>query len=212
MNTSPQHNPARRRALTVLELLLATAITVIAGMALSAVLTTVARNITADTDSRSALTRAHAAYVRLRAYTEPALCLLQNDNQRGFALWLDDKKRSNTVNLREIRAVWTNNPDGTITVERVAFPDAWPKELQDDSDVALSSGADFLSEMLVQRKNGYTRSETLCDEVASAHLEHDTINPRDAAVFRFTLTMNDRSDHPPSVLTVHSFPNHLTPN
>lgn len=212
MSRRSRPNPFRARGLTMLELLLATAITVIAGLALAAVMTTVARNISSDTDARSALQRSHSAYVRLRAYTEPALCLLQNEKGQGFAIWLDDAKQSNTVNLREMRAVWLDNKDGTITVERVVFPESWPAELQDDSDVALSSGANFLNEMLAQRQKGYTKSEVLCDEVAGAALEHDTSDPQDANVVRFTLTMNDQSSQPPQVLTVHSFLNHAKPH
>lgn len=207
-----QSNSPRRRGLTMLELLLATAVTVIAGMALSMVMTTVARTISAETGKRSALQRAHAAYVRLRAYTEPALCLLQHDPDRGFALWLEDSNPSNSVNLSEMRAVWFDADAGTISVERVEFPPEWPEELKDDSDVVLSSGADFLNEMEAQRQKGYTKTEVVCDRVAAALLEHDSVLAQDALVFRYALTVNDSSASPPVVLTVHSFPNHLEPN
>jgi type II secretory pathway pseudopilin PulG len=197
--------------MTLLELLIAVAVTVVAGLALTTVLTTMARNITSSAGSRSALQRAHAAYVRLRAFTDPGLCLLQHSPGVGFAVWLDDSKASTTVNLREMRAFWLDDTDRIITVERVEFPEAWPPELQDDSDVALSNGADFLGEMLAQRALGYTKTEVLCDGVLAAALAHDAGTEQSAETFRLTLTMDDGTEEPPSVLTVHSFPSHTEP-
>lgn len=211
MTRRGRSNPFRARGMTVLELLIATAITVISGLALSTVLTTVARSLSAQTDSRSALQRAHAAYVRLRAYCEPGLCLLQHDPSRGFAIWLDDAKQSETVNLREMRAVWLNRDDGMIAIERVVFPEAWPVELQDSFDLQISSGADFLLEMEIQRALGYTQTEILCDGVVAASLQHDAVEAQSARTFRLFLTMDDGSGEPPQVLTVHGFPGYTAP-
>lgn len=211
MSTPTRSNPAARRGLTLLELMIAVAITVVAGLALSTVLTTMARSITGNADARSALQRAHAAYVRLRAYTDPGLCLLQHDPDRGFAVWLDDAKAGNSVNLLELRAVWLDNTDSTVTIERVEFPEAWDDDLKDDNNVELSAGADFLSEMLAQRDKGYTKTEVLSDRTLAATLAHDAASAQQAATFRLSLTMDDGSPAPPQVLTVHAFPNHTEP-
>lgn len=200
-----------RPGLTLLELLIAVSITVIAGLALTTVLTTIARGMTSSTESRSALQRAHAAYVRTRAYSDPALCLLQHDPDQGFAIWLNDAKVNNVVNLREFRCFWFHADTQSITIERVEFPEQWSEELKVSSDIALDKDHDFLAEMEVQRGLGNTVSETLCDGVRNWSVAHDAVSAQDAGLFRLTLTMNDGSDEPPQILAVHGFVGHQPP-
>ncbi len=208
-NRKPRHR--RARGLTLLELLIAVVITTIAGMALSSVMITTARSITGTSGSRSALQRAHVAYIRLRAFTDPGLCLLQDEPGQGFALWLEDTKPGDTVNLREMRAFWFNPGTGLLTVERVEFPPEWPPEMQDAFDIPLGSGSDFLAEMQVQRALGYTKTETLADGLLDLSLTHDGMTPQQARRLWLTFTINDASEQPPEVLTAYAFLTHEEP-
>lgn len=206
-----RRNPECRRGLTLLELLIAVSITTLAGLALSTVMTTVARSITGATDARSALQRAHAAYARIRAFTGPGFCLLQHDASKGFALWLNDNKAGNTVNLREYRVFWHDKGTGEITAERVHFPDEWPAELQEEFDLVLSPGSDFLLEMEAQRALGYTKTETICDGVLQCALAHGAPTIEAATNFTLTFSMDDASEQPPDILTAYAFFNHMEP-
>lgn len=203
-------NPSRP-GLTLLELLLAVSITAMVGLAMTTVMTSVARGLTSTKSERSALTRVHAAYVRLRAYTDPALCLLQHDATRGFAIWLEDSKPGATVNLREMRAFWFDPASGRLTAERVKFPAAWPPELQDSFDIDLSPGADFLAEMKTQRTLGYTSEQTITDQMNGFTLAFDNILTQKNRRFRLTFQAfaGDVGDKP--VLTAYSFPDYLEP-
>lgn len=200
-----------RRGLTLLELMIAVSITAIAGLALTTVMTTVARSITSSAGSRSALQRAHAAYIRLRAFTDPGLCLLQHDPARGFALWLEDTTPGGSVNLREVRVFWFSADSGTITMERVEFPGHWPKDKQIEHDVPLSPGANFLNEMEHQRSLGCTRTETLCDGMIGLSLAYDHVSAQKARKVWITLTMDDSTDDPPQILTSYAFMSHREP-
>jgi type II secretory pathway pseudopilin PulG len=195
----------------MLELLIAISITALAGLALSTVMTAVARSITSTTDERSALQRAHAASIRLRAFTEPGLCLLQDKPDEGFAIWLNDDKPGGTVNLREVRAFWHDATSGVMTVERVTFPDAWPPELQETFDLALSPGADFLGEIEAQRFLGYTSTEAVSDGVISRAVTHDAGPIQAASRFWLTLSMDRRAEDPTDVLMAFAFFTHREP-
>lgn len=209
MNRSAQ--PVARRALTLLELMIAVAITVTAGLALSTVMTTVARSITSTTDSRSALQRAHAAFIRLRAFTDPGLCLLQHEPERGFVIWLRDETPGGAVNLREMRAFWINSAAGMLVMERVEFPQQWPEELKQTFDVALGAGADFLGEMEAQRLLGYTVSLPICDGLLGVALTHDGATPQRARRMWVRFAMDDSSQTPPEILTAYAFFGHRQP-
>ncbi|MDX2114080.1 MAG: hypothetical protein SFZ24_00485 [Planctomycetota bacterium] len=204
---------ARRAAgLTLLELLLAVAITTMVGLAMTTVMTSVARGMTGIGDVRSALQRAHAAYVRLRAYTDPALCLLQHDPDKGFAIWLEDAAPGRTVNLREIRAFWFEPDQKTITVERVVFPEAWPEAMKAQFDAALTPQADFLFAIEAQRALGYTQRQTLVDGMSAFTLTHDDPAPQNAKSFTLELLADAGDQDPEPVFTLCSFPNHLAPH
>jgi hypothetical protein len=197
--------------MTLLELLLAVAITSMMALALASVMTGVARGMTSAGDARSALQRAHAAFVRLRAYTEPARCMIQHDPARGFVIWLNDDKPGGTVNLREMRAVWYSADRGSLEVERVVFPAEWPKELADSFDIGLARGSDFLSIMEQERALGYTSTEVAGDGIAGWSLSHEGVTVEAARRVRLTMDLEAGDARTETVLTAHVFVHHAEP-
>ncbi len=168
------HAPRRARGLTLVELLLALSLTALAGLGTASMLAMIGQSTQADREGRSVVMRAHAIHSRVRAYLEPALCVLQNDPQRGgLAVWLMDQPGPGMVNLSEIRVLWFDAAAKTLTVERVAFPDAWPQSAKDLADVTVPAASDFLSVMLAQRALGYTSSQDVAREVWSAQWSFD---------------------------------------
>lgn len=209
MTRAPFNHP--RRALTLLELLLAFSITAIIGLAMATVMTTAARGLTGASEGRSGLQRAHAAYMRTRAYTDSGLNLLSVDPARGFALWLHDQKPGQRVNLLELRVFWWNNGDGTLTVERVKTPDAWPPELVDNYNTTLASSADFFQVMLDQRALGMSASETIADGITDASVAFTGNDPQQAERFRLSLTVTTSPETQEPVLLTLGLLNFLKP-
>lgn len=202
---------ATRRGLTLLELLLAISVTVTIGFALAIVMTSVARGLIGAGESRSALQRAHAAFIRLRSYTEPALCLLQHKPGEGFALWLDDTQANQAVNLTELRAFWHDPQTGLLDVEYIRFPPEWPQALQDSTNITLSPESDFLLEMEAQRALGLTVRETIADGVLDITLEHAGLVPQDSQRFHTNLLLDAGLQDPMTVVSHFALLFHQTP-
>jgi type II secretory pathway pseudopilin PulG len=206
----PRH-PGRPSGLTLLELLLAVSITSLVGLAMATVMTAAARGMTSAGDTRSALQRAHAAYSRLRTYTDTGLCLLQNDPARGFVLWLNDERLNGKVNLSELRVFWFSPQTGLLTVERVVFPEAWDAAKKEAADVKVNPAADLFAIMTDQRALGYTQTETVADGAIAFAIEAPTPAPADATRFRASLTTDAGHDGQAPVLMAFGLSNHQKP-
>lgn len=206
-----RNRAAGSRGLTMLELLLAVVVTSFVGLAISTAMTATARGITGVGSARSALQRAHAAYVRLRAYTDPGLCLLQDDPERGFVVWLDDARATGTVNLSEFRVFWVRPADGVIAVERVSFPPEWPESLVETLDVTVPTASDFFSVIADQRALGNTTEETLVDGIVDIELIYPEADPIDAVRFRARLTMDAGTEDAQPVLMALGMRSHRVP-
>lgn len=204
-------HPERARGLTLLELLLAVSITSLVGLAMATVMTAAARGMTSAGDTRSALQRAHAAYSRLRIYTDTGLCLLQNDPERGFVMWLNDEKLNSKANLTELRVFWFTPQTGLLTAERVAFPQSWDDAKKDAANVKVNPAADLFAVMTDQRALGYTLTETVADGATAFLVESPTPDPADATRFRATLTTDAGQDGEAPVLMAFGLSNHQKP-
>lgn len=201
----------RVRGLTTLELLLAVAVTAIVALAISTVMSAVSSGLTESGEARSALQRIHAAHVRLRAYTDAALCVLAADDTKGVALWLHDEKEGERVNLTELRVLWFNDSEGTITVERVEFPDSWTQEMKDAADVELSPSADFFAEMELQRSLGYTETGTMADGIGDVTVNLSGMTAQESDRMRMNVMLNVGEDDQQEILLAFGLPNHTAP-
>lgn len=169
-----------RRGLTVLELLLALAITGMVGVGIASMLTMVAMGASGDRDGRSAVLRTHAAGVRLRAYMDPALCVLQHDGRRGLAVWLNDATGDGVVNLSELRVIWWDPDAREVSVERVALPEQWSPILKQTYDSALPAGSDFFGVMEDQRLAGFTERQRVIDGLERFEASFDAMDVQEA--------------------------------
>jgi len=199
------------RGLTLIELVIAIAITAIIGLAMSTAMSATARGMASAGDSRSALQRAHAAYVRIRAYTSSGLALLQNDPSRGFALWLDDSVPGGRVNLSELRCIWFDASTGMLSSERLVLPQGWTEDMRENYDRTLDPSSDFLSAMAAERAAGYTVQEILVDGLTGWLLETDGPDPQLEERIRLSLDVQttDGTDGP--VLMTFGLINHTVP-
>ncbi len=210
MKTNHSTAVAARRGLTIIELLIALAITAMMGLAIGSMMTTVGSATGRDSAERTALLRAHAGQVRLRAYMDNALSILQHDDEADAAvIWLYDHLTEDSVNLREIRLIAV--ADGAITVEWVAFPENWSEAMKDAADVVLSPGADFFATIAAQRALGQTRTTTLLNHVEEASWALNAPSPQNATRARLALTL-DAQGSPVEAYYAFGLKDHAFPN
>jgi type II secretory pathway pseudopilin PulG len=210
MMTGRVHNMAPRRGLTLIELTLAMAITVFIGGGLASVLAMVSQVSTHERDTRTGALRAHAAQIRMHAYVDTALCVLQANDSGEFALWLEDANSSGSVNLTELRVFWVED-DGRVLCERVEIPEDWTPAQTELYDVVLPAATDFFNAMRAQRKARMTSSVVIVDGVTSASIEFDDAVPQSEDRFRFRFTQSFNSGAATESLIALPLANHRAP-
>lgn len=209
MTPQPRH-PAVRAGLTLVELLIALMITALMGLAIGSMMTTVGAATGRESAERAALLRAHAGQVRLRAYMDNALSILQHDDDNDAAvIWLYDNLVQDTVNVREIRLITVD--EGEITVEWVQFPDNWTDIMRDAADTVLPPAADFFAAMAAQRALGQTRTTTLLSHVQDAAWTLSASPAQSATRARLALTL-DAQGSPVQTLYAFGLKDHAIPN
>lgn len=97
------------RGMTLLELMIAMAITVLITMGIAAMVGVVHTGVASRHDSRQVMVRAAVAQARLDSYVLPARSVLASDATH-LVLWLDDSRQSGTVHLSEVRWIDCSPP------------------------------------------------------------------------------------------------------
>lgn len=211
---TPHGAPAsgRRSGMTLLELLLALSITILTGAAAAAVALAVSRGMTSMGEGRAVINRANLVQARLRAVTDTAWCILANDDKRGLAVWANDDNPNGRVNISELRVVWTNAGEGTVSVERVQFPSDWTAQQQSAADIVLTGADDYFGAMLVQRGLGLTAVQTVGDRLTLGSVLPNAPAIRDAKRLRVTATLVDDGGTPVDLLMCLGLPGHRKPD
>lgn len=209
--SGPVRSSPNRRGFTLLELLLAVAITAVLGLTVTTVLTAASRGMTSTRANQSALQRAHALQARLRAYTDPALCLLDYEPGQAIALWLEDPDDDQRVRLSEVRVFWIDPANGVVTVERTSFPAEWDADTLADHDIVLTPASDFFTEFQTLRTLGYTTTETLADGVAGATLTWDGVTLREQARAVMRVSLQVQEEHTEDLIACIGMPNYTEP-
>ena len=201
-----------RRGLTLIELLIAVSITAMVGVAIATVMTAAGNSLSRVGEVRSALQRAHAMHTRLSAYTDAALCVLDEAPKQGFAVWLHDENPGGTINLSELRIIWYDTGEEEISVEWVTFPDDWTPQEVSEADRELEVGADYYTEMLTKRGEKMTSRLTLADGVVSEDLSHEADSYVDAERLRAEATLRLTETETETMLFTIGIENHTVPN
>ena len=79
--------------MTLAELLIATVITSMIGLAIASMMAAVSNGVTVRRDSRTHVLRGHAAHTRLGAYVTDSNCVLDHADD-VLTIWLDDSRAS----------------------------------------------------------------------------------------------------------------------
>jgi len=200
-----------RRGMTLLELLLALSVTILTGAAAAAVTLAVARSLTSMSDSRSVTNRANLVQARLRGVTDTASCVLETKVEKGMAVWAGDDNPDGRVNVSELRIIWFNADDSTVTTERVKWPADWTAEMIAANDLVLAGADDPFMAMTTQRALGRTVTQIIGDRLRVTSVEAENKTTADARRFRVASTITSDAGNPVELLTCLALPDHAKP-
>ena len=168
-----------RNGLTLLELMLALSVTAMVAAAVWDMMGAVTAGVSTRRDNRSTMVRAAAAATRLSAYVAPSRCLLAVDGS-DVALWLNDRRESETVHATEIRWLVFDPADATYEVYIVAFPESWTQAAKDLEDKEYLLGTNWMQ--------GWTASLPLVDGVDGVSVTTDAVSALNAEHINFNVS------------------------
>lgn len=201
-----------RRALSSVELLIALVIVALIALSTGGMLTAVARATEADREGRTMLMRAHAAQVRLRAYVDPALCVLQHDADNGaVVVWLHDERDVGQVNLTEIRLIARDVSENRLVVERVSFPEEWSEAQVELVDVTVAADSNFFTAIATQRALGFTSIQAVASGVQSVSWSFDQAEIQGAKSGMLAMAVGPEELAPTDLRFVFGLGNHTQP-
>lgn len=207
---SATRRSTRAPGMTVVELLIALTITVIVGLAMATVLTSVGRGLSSANGERSALQRANVLSHRLASYTSSALAMLEAD-ERGLAMWLHDESGDGAVNLLELRVFQLDEEQRAVCIERVVFPEAWTAEEIDGANVTVTSVEDPFEVMEQQRALGYTEVTLLVDGIARMDATPCEASASESPRIALSVDLEIEGDRTESILLSVALPMHTEP-
>jgi prepilin-type N-terminal cleavage/methylation domain-containing protein len=211
---------SNRRAVTLIELLLAIAITAMVAMGVASMMTTVSTVAVSDREARSALLRSLAVREAVRAYVEESLCVLQvSGDETAIAVWLEDDLGPGLVNILEMRVIRFDSATNSIVADRVVFPDAWHAVQKQSANAIVTSVMDPIAMVDAFAGLSMTARTTLASGIADASWGLSEATARDAtrARLRFSLqSPSDESVDPDDIpstpmLAAFGMPDHRSP-
>lgn len=186
---------ARRRAVTLIELLLAIAITAMVAMGVASMMTTVASVAESDREARSALLRSLAVREALRAYVEESLSVLQvSADGTAIAVWLEDDLGPGLVNVLELRVIRFDSATNSIVSDRVVFPDAWHAVQKQNTNAIVPAIADPIALVDAFAGMSMTARTTLASGIADAEWTLSDAVARNATRARLEFSLQAPSD------------------
>lgn len=212
MQSSPSQCRTRceRRALSMLELLLAITITGVVAMAITGMLGAVSTGVESSRSARSVMILANAAASRLSAYITPSRCILGVDGS-NVTLWFDDSRESATVHATEVRWLVFDADAGEYSVHYVQFPSSWTKAACELADNEHPADSNWSAVLAAYTAKGWIASRALVDQLASVNITVDGNTAQNSRVlsieFGFETETSAASVTMASSLTQHTAPN-----
>jgi hypothetical protein len=205
MDRNPISSPAAflrspRRALTMVELLLALAITALVSAAVTAMLVATAYGTSSERDLRGAVTRSKLVGARLNAAVRSSRAVLETGTDY-LVLWMGDINTNATPDapdLSEIRLI--ERDGGTDELSSYQFPDGWTQAQIDAADVAYALTGNppgfFLNEAATAKAAGSLVPTRWGSQVTSILFDLDGADPITTTLvsYRFTVGAGDLSE------------------
>lgn len=183
----------KQRGLTLVELMLALAVTAIVSMAIAGMLGAVSTGVSSRRDARAVVVRAHAAAARLAAYIAPSRCILAVSGP-NVTLWFNDARQSNTVHATELRWLIFDADAGELVVQYVQCPDGWSEAACNLDDDEYPATSDWTSVLATYQGKGMIATRTLVDGLSSITVLTEQVNPRTSKVMSYDLGFETEVD------------------
>ena len=179
----------RRAAFTFVEMMLALAVTVLIGVAVSGMLVSVSYGTTSEAELRRVSTKSALLRLRLNAAVRSSRMVL-DQGPEFLVLWMADTRENGKPNLSEIRRLELDAGDGRFWSNTA--PAGLPAG--DDTQYNLSDDFDALTTALAGTAN--FPDELWATDVTDWVLTLDAASPQAAAVvsYRLTLQTDDAVD------------------
>lgn len=179
----------KRRALTLIEMILALSIIAVISLAIATMMAAVSTGVNAKDDGRQTAIRIATTKSRIAAYVAPSRCIVN----KGFdfvTLWLEDTRESNTIHASEVRWIQFDETTQELQVKFIDFPDSWSQSLIDSSDIELSKTSDFDSVLRNFELSNLIDSISIVDSMQSCLIWVNDSDPFEATQIsmRFSLT------------------------
>jgi prepilin-type N-terminal cleavage/methylation domain-containing protein len=143
-----------RRGMTLLEVLLAIAITGLVGAGITAMMSALTTSMIDQHDTRSSTLRAGLTQARLSSYITRCRCLLDCEADR-IVLWLEDADGDDAIDATEVRWISHDSSAGKLRTQWILDPDElveypyanptlvdwWSELTQLDNSTGLRSGS-----------------------------------------------------------------------
>ncbi len=155
--------PRRRRGLTLLELVLALAMTTLVAGGVAGMLAGLGSGIAVGRDARTSMLAASATQRRVHDVLADHAAMLEVAADRAV-LWSGDRRPDGAIDASEL--VWLSFDDGDgLVLERVTFPDDWTTLERAVVDRRVDDDDDLWSLAATLRGRGVMERRVLADGV-----------------------------------------------
>lgn len=179
MNIHRPHTSAprrMRRGLSLVEMILALAITGMVAAAIAGMLSAVNSGTHSRRDARTAVLTSNAMATRVAGYVVQGRAFLAADDDR-FVLWLNDDRQSESVHASEIRWFELDGVTGEFIVLFQDFPEGWTQTAIDLEDREHPHTTDWWALLRQLQTLGWVDSLPLADSIADARVRTDHAEP-----------------------------------
>lgn len=154
------------RGLSLVELLLALAISGLVAAGVAAMLGGVATGIAVGTDARTGMLASGVIQGRTVEALTPGACILAS-TETSLALWRGDTTPGGTVEPSECAWLVFDATSGLLTMETIVFPESWGAIERAKFDRPLRANGNPFPMLLEARQAGITATDILADSVLS---------------------------------------------
>lgn len=158
----------RRRGLSLLELVLALAMTTLVATGVAGMLAGLGSGIAVGRDARTAMLATAASQRRITTELADHAAILESNPTRAV-LWVGDERPGGTVEASELTWVSLEASD-ELVLERVVFPDDWSTLERAMADRRLAPGDDPWTTLGSMRTRGVIERTVLADALTDARL------------------------------------------
>lgn len=180
-----------RLGLTLVELLLALAITALIAAAVSGMLVAVTYGSESDRDMRSAVVRNKVIQSRLSAAIRGAAMVLEMGSDH-LVLWMGDADGNGMPNLAEIRYILRDGATQELRCHRPDFTGMTPEQI-DAVNAAYTLNANFQAATAGARSQSYFPAEVWTNQVTGWTVTADDADVQQAALVSFRLNLQNQA-------------------